>query len=251
MTQKQNEKPIVLIPSRLASTRLPNKPLADIHGLPMIVHVLRRAQEADLGPVVVACGDQEIVDVVRAAGGEALLTDPCLPSGSDRIHAALSLYDPDETYGKVINVQGDLPTVEPATIRAVAALLDDPAVDLSTAIAPITSEDDRTNPAVVKAVVELADGQRAGRALYFSRNLLPANDGVHYHHIGLYGYRRAALKRFVSLPPAVLEQREKLEQLRALSNGMSLFATVVDEVPFGVDTPEQLETARKMLAARQ
>lgn len=250
MTRLAPTRPVILIPSRLASTRLPNKPLADIHGLPMIVQVLRRAEEAALGPVVVACGDAPIAEAVRAAGGQAILTDPAHPSGSDRIFEALNTFDPAGAYDCILNVQGDLPTVEPATIRAVFDLLQDPDVDISTAVAPITSDSERMDPSVVKAVLELPPGSQAGRALYFSRAVVPANDGPHYHHIGLYGYRRDALARFVALPPSELEKREKLEQLRALAHGMTLAAAVVAEVPLGVDTPAQLALAREMLKGR-
>jgi len=239
--------PVLLVPARMASTRLPGKPLADIHGLPMIVHVMKRAEEARLGPVVVACSEPEVAEAVKKAGGNAILTPPDLPSGSDRIHMALQVFDPEGQHDAIINVQGDVPTVHPETIRAVHDLLQNPEVDVSTAIAPITTQEERDNPAVVKAVVELAPGAKAGRALYFSRNLVPANEGPYWHHIGIYGYRREALARFVSLPPAELEKREKLEQIRVLANGMRLDAAVVSEVPLGVDTPADLEKARSLL----
>lgn len=232
----------------MASTRLPDKPLADILGLPMIVRVYQRAKAAQLGPVLVACAEPEILEAVRKAGGEAILTNPAHPSGSDRIFEALDKYDTGGEFDAIINVQGDLPTVEPDTIKAVYRGLMNPDVDISTAIAPIRHEADRNNPAIVKAVVELKEGGTQGRALYFSRNVVPANEGPHWHHIGLYGYRRDALERFVKLPPAVLEQREKLEQLRALAAGMRLEAVVVNEVPLGVDTPAELALAREMVA---
>jgi 3-deoxy-manno-octulosonate cytidylyltransferase (CMP-KDO synthetase) len=240
-------RPVVLIPARMASTRLPGKPLADICGLPMIVQVLRRAQDAGFMDAVVACAEGEIAAAVQAAGGRAILTRPDHPSGSDRIFEALQKVGGD--YDAVINVQGDLPTVAPATIAAVFTLLKNPAVDIGTAVAPV-EEADRNNPAVVKAALELAPGARAGRALYFSRSTIPSGEGVLWHHIGLYAYRRAALERFVALPPAELEKREKLEQLRALANGMRIDAAVVDEVPLGVDTPADLEKARALLAKR-
>ncbi len=240
-------RPLVLIPARMASTRLPGKPLADINGLPMIVQVLRRAQDARIGEVVVACAEAEIAAAVEAAGGRAVLTRPDHPSGSDRIFEALQKLGGE--YDSIINVQGDLPTVEPATIAAVFALLQNPAVDIGTAVAP-GAPDDRDNPAVVKAALELAPGARAGRALYFSRSPIPSGEGVLWHHIGLYAYRRAALEQFVKLPPAALEQREKLEQLRALANGLRIDAAVVDEVPLGVDTPQDLEKARAHLAVK-
>lgn len=248
MTRSAPKNPLIIIPARMASTRLPGKPLADIHGLPMIVHVLRRAEAAQLGPVYVACAEAEIAAAVEAAGGKAVLTNPNHPSGSDRIFEALQKIDPQGQHDAILNVQGDLPTVEAATIAAVFDLLKNPDVDLSTAIAPIKEAADRVNPAIVKAVVELADGQKAGRALYFSRAVVPANDGPHYHHIGLYGYRRDALEVFVKSPPAILELREKLEQLRALALGMRIDAALVSEVPLGVDTPAELALAREMLA---
>lgn len=240
---------IVAIPARLASTRLPDKPLADIAGEPMIVHVWRRAVEAGIGPVLVACAEQAIVDAVQAAGGEAVLTDPALPSGSDRIHAAVSRFDPDGKYDAVVNLQGDLPTIEPEAIRLTLALLDDPVVDISTLAAEIVEDYERREPSVVKAVAAIAPGAGHGRALYFTRATAPHGDGPLYHHIGIYGYRRAALDRFVALPPGLLEQREKLEQLRALEDGMRIEVGLVDRVPFGVDTPADLERARRRLAA--
>ena len=240
--------PVILIPARLASTRLPDKPLADIAGEPMIVQVWRRAAEAAIGRVVVAAAEQAIVDAVTTAGGEAVLTDPDLPSGSDRIHAALAEIDPDREHDAVINVQGDLPTIEPAAIRAALAPLDDDDVDIATIAAEITRAEERDNPNVVKAVIGLAVGERRGRALYFTRATAPYGAGPLYHHIGLYAYRRAALDRFVALPPGILEMREKLEQLRALEAGMRIDVALVDTVPLGVDTPADLERARKILA---
>ncbi|HYC03928.1 MAG TPA: 3-deoxy-manno-octulosonate cytidylyltransferase [Azospirillaceae bacterium] len=240
--------PIVLIPARLASTRLPDKPLADIHGLPMIVHVWRRAVAAGIGPVAVAAAEPEIARAVEAAGGVAVLTDPDLPSGSDRIHAALLALDPEGRHDAVVNVQGDLPTIEPETVRAVFAPLARPGVDIATLVVPIRDEAERTNPNVVKAVLELEGDAAVGRALYFTRATAPWGPGDHFHHIGLYAYRRAALERFVALPPSALERREKLEQLRALAAGMRIDAAVVDAVPLGVDTAEDLERARHLLA---
>ncbi len=240
--------PVILIPARLASTRLPDKPLADIAGEPMIVQVWRRSIEAALGRVVVAAAEQVIVDAVTAAGGEAVLTDPDLPSGSDRIHAALTAIDPDGAHDAIINVQGDLPTIEPAAIRAALAPLDDADVDIATIAAEITREEERDNPNVVKAVISLTAGERCGRALYFTRATAPSGAGPLYHHIGLYAYRRAALDRFVALPPGILEMREKLEQLRALEAGMRIDVALVDTVPLGVDTPADLERAREILA---
>jgi 3-deoxy-manno-octulosonate cytidylyltransferase (CMP-KDO synthetase) len=242
--------PLVAIPSRLAATRLPNKPLADIHGLPMIVHVWRRATEAECGPVLVACAEQEIAVAIERAGGRAVLTDPGHQTGSDRIAEAVARFDPGRRYDVVINVQGDLPTVDPAAIRASLLALEDPAVDIGTLVAEIKDEEDRANPNVVKCVVGFPPGRRVARALYFSRATVPARQGPHYHHIGLYSYRRAALERFVKLPPGVLQQRESLEQLRALENGMRIDAVLVDTVPLGVDTAAELARARELLAPR-
>ena len=240
--------PVVIIPARMASTRLPGKPLALIAGEPMIVHVLRRAQEADVGPVVVACGEQEIADAIINAGGSAALTRPDHPSGSDRIWEALHSYDPENRHDVIINVQGDLPTIEASAIKSALAPLSDQDVDISTLVAEITDPAERDNPNVVKAVTAFSGNARIGRALYFSRATVPTGDGPLYHHIGLYAYRRAALERFVALPPGVLEQRERLEQLRALENGMRIDAALVDTVPFGVDTPADLERAEHLLA---
>ncbi len=241
--------PIVMIPARLAATRLPGKPLADIHGVPLIVHVWRRAVAADLGPVVVACAEPEIAAAVTAAGGRAVLTRPDHGSGSDRIFEALEALDPEGRHDVVINLQGDLPTIAPEVLRAVLAPLAEPAVDIATLAAEIGDEAERRAPGVVKAVLSLEAGARVGRALYFSRAVVPSGAGPHYHHIGIYAYRRAALERFVRLPPAPLERREKLEQLRALEDGMRIDVGLVDRVPFGVDTPADLERARQMIAA--
>lgn len=243
--------PIILIPARMASTRLPGKPLADIHGEAMIVHVWRRACEADVGPVVVACAEAEIAEAIAAAGGRAVLTRPDHPSGSDRIFEALEASDPYGEHDVVVNLQGDLPTLDPTVVRAVLEPLADPAVDMTTLIAPVGSPEERTDPNVVKAVVSLAPGESIGRAIYFSRAAVPWGDGPCFHHIGLYAYRRAALSQFVGLPPGVIEQRERLEQLRALENGMRIDAALVDTVPFGVDTPSDLDRAREMLAPRR
>lgn len=240
--------PIVLIPSRMPATRLPGKPLLPIAGVPLIVHVLKRAQEADVGPVLVACDTEDIARVVKDAGGEAVLTDPAHPSGSDRIAEALARMDPDGTYDTVINVQGDLPTIEPDTIRASLDPLADPAVDISTLVAEITRDEERTNPNVVKCVGSPLSATRL-RALYFTRATAPYGDGPLYHHIGLYTYRREALMRFVSLPPSPLEKRERLEQLRALEDGMRIDAAVVNAVPLGVDTPADLGEAERRLGA--
>ncbi|MGY9014944.1 MAG: 3-deoxy-manno-octulosonate cytidylyltransferase [Rhodospirillales bacterium] len=240
--------PLILIPARMASTRLPGKPLADIHGEPMIVHVWRRAMEADLGPVVVAVSEQEIADAVRQAGGTAVMTRPDHESGSDRIFEALETIDPDGKHDALINVQGDLPTLSPDLIKIAIQPFQDANVDITTLVCEITEEAEKSNPNVVKAVVALAADEKIGRALYFSREAVPGGDGPLYHHIGLYAYRREALVRFVTLIPGVLERRERLEQLRALENCMRIDAALVDTVPLGVDTPADLERARKLLA---
>lgn len=238
---------LVIIPARLAATRLPDKPLATIAGAPMIVHVWRRAVAANIGPVLVACGDQAIADAVRQAGGDAVMTDPDLPSGSDRVHAAAAEFDPERMYTVVVNLQGDLPAIDPALIRASLAPMTEPSVDLATLAVTTDDPAERANPNVVKAVMSLAPGARIGRALYFTRAAAPSGDGPVWHHIGIYAWRRAALDRFVALPPSPLEQREKLEQLRALEAGMRIDAAIVDGVPFGVDTPEDLARARALL----
>ena len=245
-------KPLIVIPARMASVRLPGKPLADICGAPMIVQVWRRACEANVGRVIVACSEQEVADVIQAAGGEAIMTDPDHPSGTDRVHEVVEQVDPDGTIERIINVQGDLPALDPGLILQVNALLDNPAVDISTLAAAITDDQEKTNPNVVKAIVSAPqDGTaKGGRALYFSRATAPYGDGPLYHHIGLYGFRRSALRQFVSLPPSPLELREKLEQLRALEAGMRIEVGFVDTVPHGVDTPADLEKARAMLKNR-
>ena len=240
--------PILLIPARLASTRLPAKPLADIGGVPMIVRVLRQAEAAGLGPVAVAAGDAEIAAAVKAADGQAVLTDPDLPSGSDRIHAALEKLDPQRRHDVVINLQGDLPALDPAQIRAVAMALEDSGADIATLAAQITDPSERDNPSVVKAVVAWERGGKRGRALYFTRATAPGGEGPLFHHVGIYAYRRDALARFVGLPPSPLELREKLEQLRALEANMSIAVARVDSVPLSVDTPSDLERARKILS---
>jgi len=240
--------PIVIVPARMASTRLPGKPLADIHGRAMIVHVMDRAAEANCGPVVCAAGEVEIIDAVMDAGYQAVLTDPNHPSGSDRIFEALNICDPTGEHDVIVNLQGDLPTLDPALVRTVAGLLDNPDVDIGTLVAEITDDDERTNPNVVKCVAPLDDDHAAARALYFTRATAPHGDGPLWHHIGIYAYRRAALSRFVGMPPGMLEQREKLEQLRALEAGMRIDAARVDTVPLGVDTPADLDRARVLLA---
>ena len=242
--------PIVVIPARMAATRLPGKPLADIGGRAMILCVLDQALAADLGPVAVAAGDAEIVEVVKAAGGTAVLTDPALPSGSDRILAALAELDPGRRHDVVINLQGDMPFVEPDALTACATLLEhEPACDIATVVAAESDASDRANPDVVKAVLALGDDARWGRALYFTRSTL-YGDGPVFRHIGIYGYRRAALERFNAAPPSPLERREKLEQLRALELGLSIWAAVADKAPISVDTPADLDAARAAAEGR-
>lgn len=239
--------PIVVIPARMASTRLPGKPLADIAGVPMIVRVWRRAMAANIGPVLVAAGEAEIAEAVNRAGGDAVLTAPGLPSGSDRVHAAVEAQDPDRVFDAVINLQGDLPTLNPDAIRAVAEALEASGADIATLAAEIRDAADRANPSVVKPVVAWDADGRKGRALYFTRASVPTGEGPMFHHIGIYAFRRAALARFVALPPSPLERREQLEQLRALEAGMSIVVVRVDEAPLSVDTPDDLERARKLL----
>ncbi|ACF02712.1 3-deoxy-manno-octulosonate cytidylyltransferase [Rhodopseudomonas palustris] len=237
---------LVLIPARMAATRLPGKPLLDIAGLPMVVQVLRRAQAAEIGRVAVATDAPEIAAAVTAHGGEVVMTRADHPSGSDRIFEALQTLDPDRKIETVINLQGDFPTIRPEQIGAVLGPLADPAVDIATLAAEIHTEEEATNPNVVKVIGSPLAADRL-RALYFTRATAPWGDGPRYHHIGLYGYRRAALERFVALPPSPLELREKLEQLRALEAGMRIDVGIVDTVPRGVDTPADLETARRVL----
>ncbi|MDB5421940.1 MAG: 3-deoxy-manno-octulosonate cytidylyltransferase [Brevundimonas sp.] len=238
--------PLVLIPARMAATRLPNKPLADIGGKPMIVRAYEGALESGL-PVAVAAGDQEIVDVITAIGGRAVLTDPDLPSGSDRIRAAVEALDPDGEYDAIINLQGDMPFADPGLATACAALLHgEPSCDIATLVAVEADISDRTNPDVVKAVLAIEDGERHGRALYFTRSTLYGGAPV-WRHIGIYGYRREALMRFCAAPPSPLEKREKLEQLRALEMGLSIWAAVISEAPLSVDNPDDLAAARRLV----
>jgi len=237
---------IILIPARLAASRLPGKPLADIAGKPMIAHVLAPAQAAGLGEVVVATDSEAVCVAAEKAGGRAVMTAADHPSGSDRILEALEQIDPERRLGTVINVQGDLPTLDPQDLRVVLAPLADPAVHIATLAAEIRDPAERTNPNVVKVVGSPLDPRRL-RALYFTRATAPHGEGPLYHHIGLYAYRRAALERFVKLGPSALEKREKLEQLRALEAGMRIDVAIVDSVPLGVDTPEELDKARALL----
>jgi 3-deoxy-manno-octulosonate cytidylyltransferase (CMP-KDO synthetase) len=241
--------PVVIIPARLAATRLPNKPLADIAGEPMIVHVWRRAVEAGVGPVAVATDAPAIAEAVEKAGGRAVMTRADHASGSDRIAEAVDKLDPEGRHDVVVNVQGDFPTIDPRSIAAAAFPLLDKRVDVATLVCLISREDERTNPNVVKMIgTEIAPGRF--RALYFTRATAPTGEGPLWHHIGVYAYRRRALETFVSLPPSPLERRERLEQLRAIEAGFRFDAVVVDDVPFGVDTPEQLEEARRLLSRR-
>ncbi len=242
--------PVIVIPARMASSRLPGKPMANICGEPMIVHVWRRAVESELGPVVVACAETEIAQAITAVGGHAVLTRPDHPSGSDRVFEAVEKFDPKRQYNAVINVQGDLPTLDPAVIRATFKPLEQPGVDIATLITEITDPSEWGNPNVVKAIVGLKEGESVGRALYFTRATAPSGEGPLYHHIGLYSFQRESLRRFISLPQGVLERRERLEQLRALENGMRIDAALVDTSPLGVDTPAELERARILLAER-
>jgi 3-deoxy-manno-octulosonate cytidylyltransferase (CMP-KDO synthetase) len=242
--------PLVVIPARLAATRLPGKPLADIHGLPMIVHVWCRAMAAGVGPVLVAAGEPEILRAIEAAGGSAKLTRANHASGSDRVFEAVQAVDPKARHDVVVNLQGDLPTLDPALLAQVLAPLADPAVDIATLAAEIREPAEMDDPNVVKAVAALGPERRIARALYFTRARCPAGEGPLFHHIGIYAYRRAALARFVALPPSILERREKLEQLRALEAGMRIEVALVDTVPLGVDTPADLARARALLQSQ-
>jgi len=239
-------KTLIVIPARMQATRLPGKPLADIHGLPMIVHVWRRAVAARCGDVIVATDSGEIADAVARAGGEAILTRADHASGSDRVYEAITKKDPTGSAGIIVNLQGDLPTLDPALVAASVAPLLESDADIATLAAEIREPEERTNPNVVKAVGTPIGPNRL-RALYFTRATAPWGDGPLYHHIGIYAYRRASLERFVKMPPSPLESREKLEQLRALEAGMRIDVAIVDTVPLGVDTPADLERARHLL----
>ena len=251
-----NKKLIVTIPARLAATRLPNKPLADIHGRPMIVHVWERVVAAigSIDQVIVAAGDAEIVDVMQSAGGRVVLTDQDLPSGSDRVFRAIQEIEKQDgiTLEHIINVQGDLPTLAPELVKKTADLLQDGS-EMASLVAEIKDPREIDNPNVVKAIVSWDEAstkqEKVGRGLYFTRAAAPSGDGPYYHHIGIYGYQRDALEKFVNLPPSTLEKREKLEQLRALEDGMTIRLACVDTIPLGVDTQEDLERARKILQA--
>ncbi|GCD74837.1 3-deoxy-D-manno-octulosonate cytidylyltransferase [Acetobacter pasteurianus NBRC 3299] len=240
---------LVVIPARLASTRLPGKPLADIAGRPMVLRVWDAAMAANIGPVVVAAANQEIYDAVTAAGGTAILTDPNLPSGSDRVWQATQVFDPDGKYDVLLNLQGDLPTFDPQALRAVMDVMANPTYDVGTLVAPVTSDAEKNASSVVKVACDFSGDTQTAPALYFSRQPIPWGNGPLWHHIGVYGWRRAALERFVALPPSGLEKRESLEQLRALESGMRIGCTRLASAPFGVDTPEDLERARRAFGA--
>ena len=232
--------PLIVIPARLAATRFPNKPLVDICGKTMIEHCVDRAVEADLGPVVVAAGDREIADAVEAAGGKAVMTDPDLPSGSDRVWAAVSLVDPDGKHDVIVNMQGDLPAMDPAILRQITEPLSDRAIDICTSVAMITDEEDAVNPNVVKTLLGFPEGERQARPLAFTRATAPSGPGDLYYHFGIYTFQRDSLARYVTMQPSVLETREKLEQMRALEAGMRIDAVLIDTVPLTVDAPEAL-----------
>ena len=238
---------IIVIPARMAARRLPGKPLADINGEPMIVHVWRRAMEAKLGHVLVAAGEGEIANAVREAGGDAIVTPANLASGSDRVAAALSLRDENHRFDYVVNLQGDLPTIDPVAIRLCLAGLTNEQVDISTIAAAITTDEDRDNPNIVKAIAPLGEARDVAFARDFVRELTPEHAAPHWHHIGIYAYRRESLERFVSLPPSPREMERSLEQMRALDNSMKIAVVRVETIPLGVDTPADLETARKLL----
>ena len=243
--------PLVVIPARMASSRLPGKPLADICGVPMIVHVLRQAEAAGIGPVVIACAEAEIKRAVEEYGGQAILTDPALPSGTDRVKAAADLIDPDHKYNCILNVQGDMPTIDPACLRAALSVLEEnPDTEIATLVVATQNEREKQDPNVVKAVLSL-DNLNLGHALYFTRANAPFGDGPVWHHIGIYAYRREALDKFCALPPSPLERRERLEQLRALEAGMRIDAGLIDSEPHGVDTPEDLQRARAYISAKK
>jgi len=243
----ENQNTIIVIPARMASARLPGKPLADIHGVPMIVHVWRRAVEANVGQVLVAAAEVEIADAVKAQGGDAIVTDPSHPSGSDRVAEALRLRDPEGRFGFVVNLQGDLPLIDRLSVQRCLAGLVNEQADISTIAAPLTSAEDLANPNIVKVIAALSGEREVAFARDFVRRTGPEHLPPHWHHIGVYAYRRPVLERFVSLPVSEREASRKLEQMRALDNGMRIVVVRVDAVPLGVDTPEELETARRLL----
>lgn len=241
-------KPLIIIPVRLAATRLPRKPLADICGKPMIIRVWEKAMEANVGPVLIASADQEILDVVKSFGGAGVLTDPALATGTDRVKAAADLYDPHGKHDFIVNIQGDLPTLEPSLVGQALDPFKSPEVDIATLATPIEDPHELTDQNVTKIALSLKEGEHIGRALYFSRNLIPSGEGPYYHHIGLYAYRRKSLEKFIALPVNLLETRERLEQLRALAHGMRIDVKVVHTLaPFGVDTPADLKKAIRVI----
>jgi 3-deoxy-manno-octulosonate cytidylyltransferase (CMP-KDO synthetase) len=238
---------IIVIPARMAATRLPGKPLADINGEPMIVHVWRRAVEAKIGHVLVAAGENDIAAAVRKAGGDAIVTEPGLKSGSDRVAAALAMRDPEREFTYVVNLQGDLPTIDPLAIRRCLAGLTNDHVDISTIATQIHGDEDRANPNIVKAIAPIGADREVAYARDFVRVLGDDHARPHWHHIGIYAYKRASLERFVTLPQSDREKERSLEQMRALDNGMKIAVVQVDSSPLGVDTPQDLETARRIL----
>lgn len=239
--------PCIVIPARMAATRLPGKPMAEINGKPMILHVWEKAVKAKIGPVIVACCDHEVQDIIKRKGGIAVMTNPDLPSGTDRVQEAIDLHDLSRSYDIVINLQGDLPTINPENIRLVLDPLKEHRADISSLVSVIKSKKELNDQSVVKCAASIDENTRIGRALYFSRNPIPSGDGEHYHHQGIYAFTRIALTRFVQFKPTILEQREKLEQLRALENDMRIDVAVVDECAMGVDTPKDLENIRKIV----
>jgi 3-deoxy-manno-octulosonate cytidylyltransferase (CMP-KDO synthetase) len=239
-----NTNPLFIIPVRMASTRLAQKALMDIHGKPMIRHVYERTRDANLGPVIVACDHPDVAAIITACGGDYVMTDPDLPSGSDRIFSALQARDSSGQFDVIVNVQGDLPTIDKKTLASCLKPLEHSDIDMATLACAIHSNEELSDPNVVKIALSLNENGTTGRALYFSRACIPHGAVIHYHHIGLYAYRRDTLKRFVNLPPSPLEQAERLEQLRALEDGMRIGVGIIDKAPWGVDTHEDLDRIR-------
>ncbi|MEE2705324.1 MAG: 3-deoxy-manno-octulosonate cytidylyltransferase [Pseudomonadota bacterium] len=238
---------LIVIPARMAATRLPGKPLALINNEPMIVHVWKKACQSEVGPVIVACGDIEIKETIEKYGGKAILTDPDLPSGSDRVWRAAQIYDPEGKFNIIVNVQGDQPTLDPSHISRTVDALRDSGSNMSTLITPINNQREISDPSVIKVAIDFQENNKVATALYFSRNPIPHGEGPVYHHVGIYGFTRPSLKKFVSIKPSELEKREKLEQLRALTNGLSISAYMVEHSPPSVDTPEDLERVKMIL----
>jgi 3-deoxy-manno-octulosonate cytidylyltransferase (CMP-KDO synthetase) len=239
--------PLIIIPARLSASRLPQKPLALIGGKPLVLHVLERGLEADIGRVIVACDDEKIASIVKNAGGEVCLTDPSLPSGSDRVYAAATIIDPEEKYDVIINLQGDMPFIDPQVIKYSFEPFQNETVDIATLAVKLTDEERKKNPSIAKIAMAEGNHPEIRRALYFSRSVIPYGAITHYHHVGLYSYRREALKTFVHHPPSPLELVEKLEQLRALEAGLRIDVRIVDAVPFEVNTPEDLEESQRLV----